>query len=190
MIDSNGLPERFLFLRHGETDYNRAGIVQGQLDVPLNEDGKRQAAQAAELFGGCHVGRIVASDLSRVLETVTLVNARLGVEIDIDPRLRERHFGPYQDKPRTKDFWESPDVPGIEPMEAFVARIMAALADHKDTPLPLFVSHGGFLRACAAALPVALAPKHYANAVPMEFTRAGGRWSCRMLDAAEAALPA
>ena len=137
-----------------------------------------------------NVGRIVASDLSRVLETVTFVNARLGVEIDIDPRLRERHFGPYQDKPRTKDFWELPDVPGIEPMEAFVARIMAALADHKDTPLPLFVSHGGFLRACAEALPVALAPKHYANAVPMEFTRAGGRWSCRMLDAAEAALPA
>ena len=190
MIDSNGLPERFLFLRHGETDYNRAGIVQGQLDVPLNDNGRGQAAQAAELFGRYEVSRIVASDLSRVMETVTLVNARMGVEVDSDPRLRERYFGPYQDKPRTKDFWTLPEDPEIEPMEVFVARIMAALADHKDTRMPLFVSHGGFLRACAAALPVSLLPQHYANAVPMEFTRAGGRWTCTMVNAIEAAFPA
>jgi broad specificity phosphatase PhoE len=187
MIDGSDLPRRFLFLRHGETSYNKLSIYQGQLDVPLNDTGRRQAAEAANLLRRRDISRIVSSDLSRALETATIVNRHLGVEIAIDPRLRERHFGSFQDKPKTKDLWAYPEG-DIEPMEAFVARIMAAVSDQKATSLPLIVAHGGFLRALSAALPISLPLHHFDNAVAQEWTNAGEGWTCNVLTSAESAL--
>jgi len=60
-----------LLLRHGQTDSNAAGIVQGHLPVPLNDLGHRQAAALAARLAAAspRIGRLISSDLSRAAQT-------------------------------------------------------------------------------------------------------------------------
>ncbi|MDP9101931.1 MAG: histidine phosphatase family protein [Actinomycetota bacterium] len=86
-------PRRVVVLRHGQTAFNREGRVQGQLDVPLDDAGREQAAGAARHLSGVP-GSAVASDLSRAWETAHIVAGDLGVRAD--PRLRELDLGTWQ----------------------------------------------------------------------------------------------
>jgi len=88
---------RFLFIRHGETDWNREGRWQGQADVPLNAVGLAQAARLAEeLYNTAHLDAIYASDLKRAYQTAEALAAVYGLPIHLDPRLREIHQGEWQ----------------------------------------------------------------------------------------------
>jgi probable phosphoglycerate mutase len=87
---------RLVVWRHGNTDWNAGSRVQGQSDVPLNALGRRQATEAAELLIRHHPKAIVASDLRRAADTAAVLSARTGVPVTLDPRLRERYFGPWQ----------------------------------------------------------------------------------------------
>jgi broad specificity phosphatase PhoE len=87
---------RVFLIRHGETDWNRDGICMGQLDIPLNERGKRQAELAAERLSGESIDVIYASDLSRALETAQMIAARHGLEPIVRRDLRELHYGHWQ----------------------------------------------------------------------------------------------
>ena len=79
-----------LLARHGETDDNREPIrVQGFLDTPLNDTGRRQAGQLAERIAGEGVASLWASDLRRASETAQIVGANIGLEPRLDWRLRE-----------------------------------------------------------------------------------------------------
>ena len=83
-----------LLVRHGETDWNRDGRWQGQSDTPLNELGRRQARELAEQLDGVDV--VYSSDLARARETAEILAERAGVEVRLDPRLRERGFGAWE----------------------------------------------------------------------------------------------
>ena len=87
---------RLCLVRHGETDWNAAGRVQGQLDVPLNETGRVQARAVASVLGDESFAAIYSSDLVRVQQTAAPVAQRLGLEVFLDARLRERHYGVFQ----------------------------------------------------------------------------------------------
>jgi probable phosphoglycerate mutase len=87
---------RLIVWRHGNTDWNADGRVQGQSDVPLNDLGRRQAAEAAELLARLSPAAIVASDLARAADTAAALAARTGLTVRHDDRLRERYFGPWQ----------------------------------------------------------------------------------------------
>ena len=81
-------------IRHGETDWNVAGRLQGQLEVPLNEKGRRQAQQVAARLGGeAKFAAIFTSDLGRARETAVAVSRVLGLPSTVREDLRERHFG-------------------------------------------------------------------------------------------------
>ena len=85
-------------IRHGETDWNRDGICMGQLDIPLNERGRRQAERTAERLASERLDRLYSSDLSRALETAQIIARRQphSPEIRIRKDLRELHYGHWQ----------------------------------------------------------------------------------------------
>jgi broad specificity phosphatase PhoE len=152
-----------LLTRHGETDWNAQRRWQGQADPPLNERGREQArALAAELDG---VDVIYASDLARARETAEILNARLGLEIQLDPRLRERGFGAWEGKSwdeledefaDTLERWRAGEIHGpddAERYEEFTRRVESFLEDvvrRHPSERVLVVAHGGSIRAIQA----------------------------------------
>ena len=85
---------RALFLfRHGETDWNKEGRLQGKTDPPLNATGLAQAEALAEKMRAHEIEAIVSSDLLRAWTTGRIVAEGLGVPIHADPGLRETDVG-------------------------------------------------------------------------------------------------
>ena len=90
----NPRDERILFLfRHGETDWNREGRLQGHTDTPLNATGLAQAHALAESLRLHRLDAVVSSDLSRALTTAQIVVEALRVPLFIEPGLRETDVG-------------------------------------------------------------------------------------------------
>jgi probable phosphoglycerate mutase len=85
---------RILFLfRHGETDWNRAGRLQGHSDTPLNATGLAQAQALAESLRLHRLDVVVSSDLARARTTAQIVAEALAVPLFIEPGLRETNVG-------------------------------------------------------------------------------------------------
>ena len=152
-------------VRHGETDWNRARRIQGSTDIPLNDTGREQARQVAELLrdrmpAGSPV-IVVSSDLSRARETAEIIAGALGVDPPRTyPQLRERAYGEAEGVD-TAEFlerwgdWHSAEIPGAEPWPALRARALAALQqivrDVRQTTAPasasvIAVAHGALIR--------------------------------------------
>lgn len=92
----------FYFLRHGESEHNRLGRVNGWTDSPLTERGEAQARAAALILAQQPIHRIVTSDLLRARRTAEIVAETLGKRrVEVFPGLRERHWGIYEDQPRS-----------------------------------------------------------------------------------------
>jgi broad specificity phosphatase PhoE len=91
-----------LFLvRHGESGWNVAGLVQGQsLAAPgLTATGSEQAAQAAARLTGTGATQVLTSDLRRAAQTAAVIADHLGVPVRAEPRLRERAAGQAEGRP-------------------------------------------------------------------------------------------
>ncbi|MGH7046657.1 MAG: histidine phosphatase family protein [Stellaceae bacterium] len=89
-----GGDRRILFLfRHGETDWNREGRLQGHTDVPLNPTGLAQAEELARRLRPHRLDAVLSSDLSRALTTARIVAEALGLPLATDPGLRETSVG-------------------------------------------------------------------------------------------------
>jgi broad specificity phosphatase PhoE len=131
---------RLIVWRHGNTDWNAGSRVQGQTDVPLNDLGRRQAVDAAELLIKFKPDAIVSSDLQRASDTASALAALSGLSITYDKRLRERYFGSWQGLTMTEVAERMPDqyarwkagqeVGGeVETLEALGIRVADALRD-------------------------------------------------------------
>ncbi|KAI9065381.1 phosphoglycerate mutase-like protein [Trametes sanguinea] len=84
-------------VRHGETEENRRGVMQGQLDTPLNAAGVRQAALAADALADVPFGAAYSSDLQRASKTAEIILERHpGVQLQTTEALRERYMGDWQ----------------------------------------------------------------------------------------------
>ena len=91
-----GTTTRLCIVRHGETAWNAEHRVQGQLDIPLNEIGLRQAQAVGRVLGAERFDAIYSSDLSRAMQTAQPTASALGMEILQDRNLRERHYGMFE----------------------------------------------------------------------------------------------
>jgi broad specificity phosphatase PhoE len=162
------LPHRLILIRHGETDWNREGRLQGGQDIPLNDLGRRQAAEAAERLRALAPGfaelDYIGSPMKRARETMDILRATLGLEAGAyrtDDRLKELTFGSWegytwrdirkaereQAQLRERDKW-SFVPPGGESYAMLAERIRPVLE-----ALPgetVVVSHGGVARAVLA----------------------------------------
>ena len=81
------------FLRHGESEDNSAGIIQGRRDLPLSEEGRRQSESAAPWFVDRGIGVILTSPLRRASQTAETVGRSLGMEVRILEALNELDTG-------------------------------------------------------------------------------------------------
>jgi broad specificity phosphatase PhoE len=149
-----------LLVRHGETDWNRDGRWQGGSDTHLNDVGRAQANALARTLDGS-VDAIYSSDLARARETAEILAAKLGLEVYVDERLRERSFGAWEGLTTSEieqrfaqqhERWRLGEGAGsedAEPFETFGARVAGFLDEllerHPDEEV-LVVAHGGSIR--------------------------------------------
>ena len=152
---------RVIALRHGETAWNVASRIQGQLDIGLNEVGRDQAARVAAALAGEVFDAIYSSDLSRARATAEAVARVAGLEVQTEPSLRERGFGNFEGltfaeiqtrfpeearRWRRRDAGFGPD--GGETLVGFaeraVAGVAALAAKHRGQHI-VVVTHGGVL---------------------------------------------
>jgi broad specificity phosphatase PhoE len=155
-------PQRLLLVRHGQSTWNHERRIQGQLDPPLSDEGRRQAAQLARRLAGRRFGGLYTSDLKRASETATLIGQAVGLDPEPLAGLREIFLGQWEGL-RTEDLavrfpvawasWtEEPDwdlVPGGEGSAAFEARVGTAIdaifKSHVEGDV-VAVTHGGVIQ--------------------------------------------
>jgi broad specificity phosphatase PhoE len=145
-----------LLVRHGETVPNSRGHLLGRADPPLNELGRRQAADLASWLPRPDL--VVSSPLVRARQTA----AALGCPVRLDERWIEREYGPYDDRPAeaiSADMWtrwrhdESFTPPGVEPDDEVQARVRAAcgeLLEAAASSTVVVVSHVSPIKAAIA----------------------------------------
>ena len=91
------LPERsFIFLRHAQTAYNREGRFQGKIEVPLNDEGFKQAEAAANSLKDLTISRIIASPATRVIQTVRPYALKQAIPLHLDNDLMEFFVGEFE----------------------------------------------------------------------------------------------
>lgn len=138
---------RLLLVRHGETDWNADGRLQGQTDRPLSDFGRQQARRLAAELATEDFEAIYSSDLARARETAEIVGARLELPVSFDPDLREKDWGTWEgltavERDRVEFAGES--------TEAHQERILRALERiserHPGDGNVLVVTHGGSMR--------------------------------------------
>jgi broad specificity phosphatase PhoE len=148
-----------LLVRHGETDWNAEGRLQGHADRPLNEYGRRQARALADRLAGDGIAAVYASDLSRAHETAEIIGERLGFPVVTDPDLRERNWGNWEGLTGAeRDRVEHVGEPREEHTERVLRAVHRIAEAHPDERV-VVVTHGGSLRrvqvaAVGMALPV------------------------------------
>ena len=154
--------KRLILLRHGQTEWNRVGRVQGQSDAPLNELGHTQAQAVAPVLAALRPSHLWCSDLSRAADTAAYVAESCGLAATADPRLREWGFGHREGLTHEEFRVAEPDVyeqfrlgrydavAGSEHTSDVRGRMVAALTDLlAQTPeggTSIAVSHGAAIK--------------------------------------------
>ncbi|CCG02494.1 histidine phosphatase family protein [Blastococcus saxobsidens] len=197
----SALPElpvtRLVVWRHGRTEWNAAGRFQGQLDPPLDDVGRAQAAHTApHLVAAGLAGRstaVVSSDLERAVETARALTSLLDVPLRLDARLREHGMGAWEGLTRDEVAERYPEQyadwmagrpvrgRGGEEQVAVVERVLAALTDLPPVDVAVVVAHGGTSGRLLELL-LELGPDHrrvfgpLGNCAWSELVRQSGRW--------------
>jgi probable phosphoglycerate mutase len=152
---------QILFIRHGETDWNRIKRIQGHIDIPLATSGLEQAQRLADRLAdearqGAQLDAIYSSDLQRAQQTAQPLAHALGLPVHLREGLRERSYGAFQGYDRDEiaerypdeyERWQTRDSgfapPEGESMRAFYHRVMDAIG-------PIVAAHPGGRIACVA----------------------------------------
>ena len=140
-------------IRHGQTDWNTCKRIQGQLNIPLNENGKQEALICTKELSSYPIKQIISSDLSRAKETAEIINNFLNIPISFDTRLREINYGYLQGmlfKDISSEMWHifnnTPQKLKAETMTDLYNRVKSILSEVSTKKNILFVTHGGFIR--------------------------------------------
>lgn len=166
-------------VRHGETNENAQGIVQGWLDTELNDNGIAQAVKTAEDFNK-PIDVIYSSDLKRAVRTAREFRNRYpNVPYFEDERLRERNFGDaagtHQDEHDWEQFWANEHavtIPNAEILSDFTKRVNGFLEYLKTEGYEsvLIVAHGGVLNRTQAIFDPNHTHQPHANASILEIS--------------------
>ena len=146
-----------LLLRHGQTDDNARGVLQGHSETNLNALGREQAAALAGRLAtfAPRPDALVVSDLARARQTAAVIERALGLRARPDPTWRERGFGEFEGRAIAEaEAWRAAtgawDLPGAEDTNLFHARIFGALMtvvqEHPMTACVGVITHGAAIR--------------------------------------------
>lgn len=152
---------RLLLIRHGETAWNLDTRIQGHTDIPLNDLGRWQARRVAQALRDEDVQAVYSSDLLRARDTAQAIAETLVLPLQLEPRLRERHFGRLEGLTQTEITarwpedarrWRERDPSygpeGGETLQHFYDRCVGALSGlaHRHLGATVaVVAHGGVL---------------------------------------------
>jgi uncharacterized phosphatase len=146
------------FIRHGQTDWNREGLLQGSSDIPLNETGRAQARDAFMTLRSRPWDAVVSSPLQRARETAQIIAGGLDIPLGpAYPGLVERDYGALEGTSAAAaiERWPAREYPDAESLDAVADRGEAALAaivaDYPDDAV-LVVCHGTIIRYTLARL--------------------------------------
>lgn len=158
---------KVIFIRHGQTEWNVTGRYQGQSDVKLTEEGKKQAEKLADNFPVAKVDAIYASDLCRAMVTAETIAKKFGLKVQAEPAFRELSFGDWEGLTYQQivDKWEEamanflqhPDILEIPGGESFPAvqqramKLLNELIEKHDGQTIVVVAHGAVLRTMLTA---------------------------------------
>lgn len=166
-------PCHFYIVRHGETEWNQQGRLQGQQDSPLTENGIRQAAERSVTFQNIEFADAFSSDLFRAQRTAEIVVAERQITIKTTQLLRERAFGQFEGIKYEE--WQSqlqqsleereslteegkfyhkhaPDIESDEETSTRMLTFIRQTAIAYPGQKVLVVAHGGIMRATLAKL--------------------------------------
>lgn len=155
---------RIIAVRHGETSWNVDARIQGQTDVGLNDNGRRQAQRVGRALAGERISAVYSSDLERAHETAQSIAQVAGIPVIPHEGLRERSFGMFEGKTFDEIHQTWPDqaqnwrkrIPEWQPPEggesllelrARVTRTLEELASRHPGQQIVVVAHGGVLDA-------------------------------------------
>ena len=155
-----GKHKKIYLIRHAQSEFNEKGIFQGRLDSDLTPLGFVQARMVARFLEGEGVQAVISSPQRRAYKTALTIADVLGLELEVDERVREMSFGVLEGR----NFWElfneeremmlswlkNPirnPLPTQEPMESFEKRILGFIEDLKKRGEERIavVGHGGTL---------------------------------------------
>jgi broad specificity phosphatase PhoE len=148
-------------VRHGQTDWNISKTIQGQLDIPLNLTGEKEAHDLRVVLSSIHFDAFFSSDLIRAKKTAEILNIDRKLAIETTNALRERLFGVYQGKPMDEaherlyelleKYKDHPHIieSQVESNEHMVSRAITFIREISVAyggKTVLLVSHGGLMR--------------------------------------------
>lgn len=135
-----------LLMRHAPTAWNRAGLVMGQTDVPLDSDGWAQAEFAAGSLNIEDVDALFCSPLIRCVQTAKAFEQVLDLKMKVIPELEERAWGSFEGHPKT-DRCHASKGSGVEALAQFRKRVLNAFREiGRQGRQPLVVTHSGVIR--------------------------------------------
>jgi len=158
---------KVIFIRHGQTEWNVTGRYQGQSDVQLTAEGRRQAEKLAADFPVDTVDAVYASDLQRAMVTAETIAQKFGLPVQAEPAFREVSFGKWEGltyqqivaewEEGMTNFLQHPDIleiPGGETFPAVQKRAtdkLQELVKKHDGQTIVVVAHGAVLRTMLTA---------------------------------------
>jgi probable phosphoglycerate mutase len=169
-----------LLVRHGQSEWNAAGLMQGQTPhVPLTELGHQQAAQAAEELAGlaragAGPGALLSSDLRRAVQTAEHCAIATGLPVRTTPALREQGYGVLEGRPSrelwdlvdwTDPHWAAEGGESLAQLHGRVAGLFTQLRADPPAAVVALVTHGDTIRA-AQAVAAGLGPDQLPAVTP------------------------
>lgn len=177
----------FIYVRHGQTDYNLSNLLQGASDIPLNDTGRKQAGEAADAMKDLSISSAYASPRLRAYETAQIICDPHGITVLADTNLREPDFGVAEGKPddgkyhewrRGEVSYEGADVyqDQLEWIAKGLMKSLTADATSDNIGMPLLVAHGGVFWAMRDVLGLP-GQEDLKNATPIRvFPIENGKW--------------
>ena len=149
---------RVLIIRHGQTDWNKKGLLQGTIDIPLNEEGLKQAEMAYEQLKDEKIDAVFCSPLTRTRQTAEVILKDRNIPIIYDERIVERRFGVAEGTSIYDIDFDATWIPGRPPicegMETFemlydrLADFFDEIYEEYSDKTVLIVTHGGTSIVC------------------------------------------
>lgn len=144
---------RLLLTRHGQTDWNVAGKIQGKTDIELNETGIKQAEETREKLLGEKIDLIISSPLKRARKTAEIIGRGRNIPILFDKGIEERCFGKFEGKTAEEfdfdEIWnykinkQYEDAESVGALFERVQGFLRKLKEEYQDKTVLLVTHGG-----------------------------------------------